>query len=109
MRILEKLGYEATLTNNGQEVLDELDKRMYDIILMDIQKPELDGLETTRIIRKMDNIDQPYIIAMTANAMPEDREECFAAGMDNYVSKPVKLDLLVSVLHEGFVAKQKVS
>jgi signal transduction histidine kinase/CheY-like chemotaxis protein/ligand-binding sensor domain-containing protein len=107
MRILEKLGFEAKLVNNGQEVLDELDKKMYDIILMDIQMPELDGLETTRRIRKMDNIDQPYIVAMTANAMPEDRDECYAAGMDNYVSKPVKLELLVSVLHEGYKAKFK--
>ncbi len=105
MRILEKLGFEAMLVNNGQEVLNELDKKMYDIILMDIQMPELDGLETTRRIRKIGNIDQPYIVAMTANAMPEDRDECYAAGMDNYVSKPVKLDLLVSVLREGYKAK----
>lgn len=108
MRILEKLGFEATLTNNGREVLDELLKKMHDIILMDIQMPELDGLETTRIIRKMDNIDQPYIIAMTANAMPEDREECFAAGMDNYVSKPVKLELLVNALREGYKARHNM-
>ena len=108
MRILEKLGFEARLANNGQEVLNELVKRTYDIILMDIQMPELDGLEATRIIRKMDNIDQPYIIAMTANAMPEDREECFAAGMDNYVSKPVKLELLVNALHEGYEAKHNM-
>ena len=108
MRILEKLGFEATLANNGQEVLDELIKRMYDIILMDMQMPELDGLETTRIIRKMDNIDQPYIIAMTANAMPEDRDECFAAGMDNYVSKPIKLELLTNALHEGYKAKHNM-
>lgn len=107
MRILEKLGFEATLVNNGQEVLNELDKKMYDIILMDIQMPELDGLETTRRIRQMDNIDQPYIVAMTANAMPEDRDECYAAGMNNYVSKPVKLELLVNVLREGYKAKFK--
>jgi len=108
MRILEKLGFEATLTNNGREVLDALNKKTHDIILMDIQMPEIDGLETTRIIRKMDNIDQPYIIAMTANAMPEDREECFAAGMDNYVSKPVKLDLLVNALHDGYKARHGI-
>nr|WP_294793019.1 two-component regulator propeller domain-containing protein [uncultured Mucilaginibacter sp.] len=106
MRILEKLGFEATLTNNGREVLDELNRKIHDIILMDIQMPELDGLETTRIIRKMDNITQPYIVAMTANAMPEDREECFAAGMDGYVSKPVKLELLINVLREGHKAQK---
>ncbi|MFD0748822.1 two-component regulator propeller domain-containing protein [Mucilaginibacter calamicampi] len=105
MRILEKLGFEATLANNGQEVLEQLDKRPFDIILMDIQMPEIDGLEATRIIRKTDKIDQPYIIAMTANAMPEDREDCFAAGMDNYVSKPVRLDLLINVLREGYKAR----
>ena len=70
--------------------------------------PELDGLETTRIIRKMDNVDQPYIIAMTANAMPEDREECFAAGMDNYVSKQVILELLVNALREGYKARHNM-
>ena len=102
MRILEKLGFAATLANNGREVLDELNKKMPDIILMDIQMPEIDGLEATRIIRKMEKIDQPYIVAMTANAMPEDRDECFAAGMDNYLSKPVKLELLVNVLREGY-------
>jgi len=108
MRILEKLGFKAGLVSNGQQVLDELGKAAYDIILMDIQMPELDGLEATRRIRKMGNINQPYIVAMTANAMPEDRDECYAAGMDNYVSKPVKLELLVNILRDGFLAKQKV-
>jgi CheY-like chemotaxis protein len=108
MRVLGKLGLQPTLVNDGQEVLDELDKKMYDIILMDIHMPELDGLEATRRIRKIENIDQPYIVAMTANAMPEDREECYAAGMDNYVSKPIKLELLVNVLREGYKAKHNV-
>jgi len=105
MRILEKLGYEAGLANNGREVLDELSKHVPDIILMDIQMPEIDGLEATRLIRDIKGITQPYIVAMTANAMPEDRDECFAAGMDNYISKPVKLDLLVSILREGYKAR----
>ncbi|PJJ84144.1 hybrid sensor histidine kinase/response regulator [Mucilaginibacter auburnensis] len=103
LRILEKLGYEARLANNGREVLEEIGKQVPDMILMDVQMPEIDGLEATRLIRKMSAITQPYIVAMTANAMPEDRDDCFAAGMDNYISKPVKLDLLVSVLREGYI------
>ena len=71
--------------------------------------PEMDGLVTTQCIRHNTSLDQPYIIAMTANAMPEDREDCYNAGMNNYVSKPVKLDLLVAVLEEGYKNKAKVS
>jgi len=103
-KILSKLGYEPIMVNNGQEVLDALHETIPDIILMDVQMPELDGLEATRRIRQNPTIKQPYIVAMTANAMPEDREECYRAGMNNYVSKPIKLELLVNVLLEGYTA-----
>jgi len=105
IRILNKLGYEPELANNGREVLEMMADKTFEIILMDIQMPEMDGLETTRCIRKDGSRDQPYIIAMTANAMPEDREDCYNAGMNNYISKPIKLDLLVSVLEEGYKAR----
>ncbi len=107
IKILNKLGYEPSLANNGTEALKLMADETYDIILMDIQMPEMDGLETTRHIREDSNIDQPYIVAMTANAMPEDREDCYNAGMDNYISKPLKLDLLIGILKEGYNAKLK--
>jgi signal transduction histidine kinase/ligand-binding sensor domain-containing protein/DNA-binding response OmpR family regulator len=105
IRILNKLGYEPELANNGLEVSELLTNKTFDIILMDIQMPEMDGLETTQYIRKNILIDQPYIIAMTANAMQEDRDNCYKAGMNNYVSKPIKLDLFVATLKEGYKAK----
>jgi CheY-like chemotaxis protein len=109
IRILNKLGYEPELANNGVEALQLLAEKTFDVILMDIQMPEMDGLETTKRIRKDISIDQPYIVAMTANAMPEDKEDCYNAGMNNYISKPIKLDLLVGVLHEAYKAKGVVA
>ncbi|MDB5025944.1 MAG: response regulator [Mucilaginibacter sp.] len=99
LKILEKLGYQASLANTGREAIHMLDREFYDLILMDVQMPEMDGLECTRYIR--DNYTrQPVIIAMTANAMVEDREECIRAGMDNYIPKPVKIEILVGMLQE---------
>lgn len=96
-RVLQKLGYKSGLASNGKEVLKKLKEEHYDLILMDVQMPELDGLETTRIIREQNEV-QPIIIAMTANAMQGDREECLGAGMDDYISKPIKLEFLVTIL-----------
>ncbi len=104
-RILMKLGYSAKVTNNGAEAVNEIQKHNYDILLMDIQMPEMDGYEATRTIRNM-NIGQPYIIAMTANALSEDREICLSHGMDNYISKPMKLDTLVALLREAYGIKK---
>jgi CheY-like chemotaxis protein len=98
-RVLSKLGYEPKIVSNGQEVIDEVDRNKYDLILMDVQMPEMDGLEATRIIRSTGK-HQPVIIAITANVMQGDREECLEAGMDDYLSKPIKLDLLVSTLEK---------
>lgn len=99
LKVLEKLGYNAALATTGREVVHMLDKQFYDLILMDVQMPEMDGLECTRYIR--DNYNkQPVIIAMTANAMVEDREECIKAGMNNYIPKPVKIEILVNMLQE---------
>jgi signal transduction histidine kinase/streptogramin lyase/ActR/RegA family two-component response regulator len=97
LRVLEKLGYQPDLATNGLEVIDKLGQQNYDLILMDVQMPEMDGLEATLHIRQYCT-RQPIIIAMTANAMTEDREACLAAGMDDYISKPVKLDVLIGML-----------
>jgi PAS domain S-box-containing protein len=96
---LRNLGYEADVAANGQEALDLLQHIDYDLILMDCQMPMMDGYEATRHIRKSSNIKtQPVIIAMTANAMQEDRQRCFVAGMDDYLSKPVRKENLAEKL-----------
>ncbi len=96
-RILNKLGYEIGMVNNGQEVIDQLAIKHYQVILMDIQMPVMDGLEATRAIRSSQNY-QPYIIALTANAMPEEREIYLSSGMNEYLSKPMKIERLKEVL-----------
>ncbi len=108
IKILNRLGYDPALANNGLEVFDFMEKKPYDIILMDIQMPEMDGLEATQNIRKNYTLEQPYIIAMTANALPEDRTECFNAGMNNYISKPIKLEILIAMLQEAYQARTLV-
>ena len=96
---LAKLGYRPELVSNGVEVLDCLKRQMYDVVLMDIQMPEMDGLTTTAAIRQSwSEHEQPHIIAMTANAMTGDREKYLAAGMDGYVSKPMHIEELVAAL-----------
>jgi len=97
--LLEHLGYEADLASNGREVLEVLECQAYDVILMDVQMPEMDGLEVTRRIRsQFAGRAQPKIIALTAHAMPGDRERCLAAGMDGYLSKPLQVADLKSTL-----------
>jgi signal transduction histidine kinase/DNA-binding response OmpR family regulator len=97
LRMLEKLGYRADVVANGLEAIQSVERQPYDVILMDVQMPEMDGLEATRQIRAKE-LPQPHIIAMTANAMLGDREECLAAGMDDYVSKPIQVKELVAAL-----------
>lgn len=94
---LKKLGYEADIVQNGIEVLEKIGQNVYDVILMDIQMPEMDGLEATAHIRRREGW-QPYIVALTANAMGNDKENYLQSGMDNYISKPMKLEDLVKVL-----------
>jgi PAS domain S-box-containing protein len=99
LRLLEQLGYRADVAWNGREALEALERRPYDVVLMDVQMPELDGLDASRRIRAQWPAEQrPRIIAMTANALPEDREACFAAGMDDYVAKPIRPEELAEAL-----------
>jgi CheY-like chemotaxis protein len=98
MRLLQQLGYKPDLAANGIEALEALDRQAYDLVFMDVQMPEMDGLEATRAIRErqQDRAHHPYyksniiIVAMTANAMAGDREKCLAVGMDDYLAKPVR-------------------
>lgn len=97
VHVLNKLGYQPELAEDGQQVLEKMVQHDFDIIFMDVQMPEIDGLETTRIIRSQ-QAKQPVIIAMTANATKEDQQECLAAGMDDYISKPIQLNKLVTMI-----------
>jgi PAS domain S-box-containing protein len=108
IRILEKLGYRADKVANGLEVLQAIANQLYDLILMDMQMPQMDGLEASKAIRAMevsqeDTKQKPpiTIIAMTANAMSGDREICLAAGMDEYISKPIQVERLAKILAEA--------
>jgi CheY-like chemotaxis protein len=95
--LLSKLGIEADLAENGREAVQKIAAQYFDVVLMDVQMPEVDGLEATRLIRDTD-LPQPHIIAMTANAMKEDRERCLEVGMDDFLAKPIRLEGLVDVL-----------
>ncbi len=96
--LLAHLGYTADLASHGLEALAALESRSYDVVLMDVQMPEMDGLEVTRRVRGQAAGRQPKIIALTAHAMAGDRERCLAAGMDGYLSKPVQIAELEAVL-----------
>ena len=100
LQILQKMGYRADVAGNGLEVLEALRRQPYDVVLMDVQMPEMDGLEASRCICNEwpTATSRPRIIAMTANAMQGDRDECLAAGMDDYVSKPIHLEELIKAL-----------
>ncbi|HET7727710.1 MAG TPA: GAF domain-containing protein, partial [Candidatus Limnocylindrales bacterium] len=98
LRVLEKMGYGADVAANGLEAIEALERSEYDLVLMDVQMPDLDGLEATRQIRARWPGRQVRIVAMTANAMQGDREACLAAGMDDYVSKPIRPDELEAAI-----------
>jgi PAS domain S-box-containing protein len=109
LRFLERMGYNADAVGNGLEVVQAFQNRNYDLVLMDLQMPEMDGLEASRRIRRTVPADrQPKIIALTANAMQGDREVCLDAGMDDYISKPVKMHEIVAAIRRQF-AKRNVA
>ena len=93
LRLLQQMGYRADLAANGIEAIECVERQPYDVVLMDVQMPEMDGLEATRrITAQWPPGERPRIVAMTANAMQGDREMCLAAGMDDYITKPIRVD-----------------
>ncbi|MGH3003977.1 MAG: response regulator, partial [Gaiellaceae bacterium] len=98
LRLLERLGYGADVASNGLEAIEAIERSTYDVVLMDVQMPELDGLDASRLICERWPETRPRIVAMTANALPEDREACSAAGMDDYVAKPIRSEALAEAL-----------
>jgi len=97
-RLLAQMGYRADVAANGLEAIAAVERQTYDVVLMDVQMPELDGFEASREINRRWPADRPRIVAMTANAMEGDRELCVAAGMDDYVAKPIRVEELVGAL-----------
>jgi CheY-like chemotaxis protein len=108
LRMLEQIGYRADVASNGIEAVESVERQQYDAVLMDVQMPEMDGLQATRAIRKL-KISQPHIIAMTANALQGDREMCLAAGMQDYISKPVNVNELIQSLSRVKKAHKRLS
>lgn len=100
LKMLQRLGYKADAVNNGQEALERLAEKDYDIVLMDCQMPVLDGYEATRQLRQRNHPNPPVVIGVTAYAMVGDREKCLDAGMDDYLSKPIKLKDLGALLDQ---------
>jgi CheY-like chemotaxis protein len=99
LRMLQQMGYRADLASNGLEAVESVQRQTYDVVLMDVQMPEMDGLDAARTIcARWGPSERPRIIAMTANAMQGDRDMCFAAGMDDYVTKPIRVERLVEAL-----------
>ncbi|MEM1350126.1 MAG: ATP-binding protein, partial [Myxococcota bacterium] len=96
--MLKRIGYSCDVAANGLEAVDAVQRQRYDLVLMDVQMPELDGLSATRRIRGLEELEQPFIVAMTANAMKGDREMCLDAGMDDYVAKPITLEAMISAI-----------
>ncbi|MDJ0832269.1 MAG: PAS domain S-box protein [Gammaproteobacteria bacterium] len=101
-RLIEKFGHQVEIAGNGEEVLQALESRDYDLIFMDVRMPEMDGLSATREIRRMDRLKDIHIIAMTANATKEDMQECMNAGMNDFVSKPIHKSKIEQALTRFF-------
>ncbi|MFT3783019.1 MAG: response regulator [Nibricoccus sp.] len=107
LRFLDRLGYRADAVGNGMEAVSTLQTRRYDLIFMDLQMPEMDGFEASRQIRKhVPPEHQPRIVALTANALTGDRELCLAAGMNDYIAKPVKLHEIADAIRRQFSASR---
>ncbi|MGA2505457.1 MAG: GAF domain-containing protein [Anaerolineales bacterium] len=108
LRLLDQMGYRADVASNGLEAIQSLERQPYDVILMDVQMPEMDGLEASRrICARWPRSERPTIIAMTANAMQGDREMCLEAGMDDYVSKPIRPDELIKSIMKATPLQQR--
>jgi CheY-like chemotaxis protein len=108
-RMLLKQGVTAAVAVNGVEAVARITETPFDIVFMDCQMPEMDGFEATRAVREREAREGGHvrIVAMTANAMEGDRERCIACGMDDYLSKPVKLEPLVDQLRKGHIERDE--
>lgn len=102
MQILSRLGYAPAVVENGAEAVEAVQQTEYDLVLMDMQMPEMDGIEATELIRK-NSTHQPAIIALTANTLQNDQERCMKAGMNDYLAKPIKLDELMQMLQKWYI------
>ncbi len=109
MTMLKRLGYNADVAANGKEALRALEKQQYDLVLMDVRMPEMGGLEATRIIRQRWPEKGPKIVAITAYALQGDKEKCLAAGMDDYISKPVRMNELAKLLGKYQLSRNATS
>ena len=99
IRLLSLMGYQVDIAANGIEAVEAVERQPYDLVLMDVQMPEMDGIEATRkIVERIPANDRPWIVAMTANAMDGDRERCIEAGMNDYISKPIRVEELVGAV-----------
>jgi CheY-like chemotaxis protein len=108
LRLLQQMGYRADLASNGIEAVESVQRQGYDLVLMDVQMPELDGLDATRRIHELMPVHlRPRIVAMTANAMQGDRDMCIAAGMDDYLTKPIRVDRLVEALSHATARRER--
>jgi CheY-like chemotaxis protein len=105
LRLLSQMGYRADVASNGIEAVESVGRQAYDVVLMDVQMPEMDGLEASRRIVAAGGT-RPRIVAMTANAMAGDREMCLAAGMDDYLTKPIRVEALVEALMQTTSRRQ---
>jgi CheY-like chemotaxis protein len=99
LRLLAQMGYRADVASDGVEAIEAVERHPYDVVLMDVQMPEMDGLEASRrLVQRAPEGHRPRIVAMTANATQGDREMCIEAGMDDYLTKPIRVDQLVAAL-----------
>ena len=101
LRLLQRMGYGADVAGDGGEAVEGVERQRCDVVLMDAQMPEMDGLEAARrIVARWPEAERPRIVAMTANAMQGDREQCLAAGMDDYLTKPIRVAELAAMLEQ---------
>jgi CheY-like chemotaxis protein len=101
LKILDRMGYRADVAANGKEAVEAVKRQPYDVVLMDVQMPEMDGVEATTRIREEQGENRPWIIALTANALQGDRERYLGVGMDDYLSKPIKPEDLSRALRRS--------
>lgn len=108
IRMLEKLGYRPKAVSNGAEVVEEVRRKKYDIVFMDIQMPVMNGMEASKILRKtIEPGNLPYIVAVTANALVGDRERYMSAGMNEYISKPLHSSAVLTVIQKCLEGKRR--